>query len=102
MQNQFTPTPTGAGSAETPPGAGPVSGGGFNAPSASSKNIIFEHKRLVGFIVIAGLILTAVIVLITLVFFRKPQNGQPQAVESPPFDVGTINKDSELPQTGGE
>ena len=93
MQNQ---------SAVTPSGEGPVQGGGFNAPVESDKNFIFRHKRLVGIIVLLSLLLTAAIVIASSIFFKKPQGGQQETVEAPPFDVNTINKDSELPQTGGE
>jgi len=79
---------------------GPVQGGGYNAPAESDKNFIFRHKRLVGFLVIFGLFLTAVIVIASTVFFKKPQSEQQETVETAPFDVNTINKDSELPQTG--
>ena len=103
MQNQFSQRSLGeVGSGVTPSDPGPIQGGGFNAPPASNKNFIFRHKRLVGIIVLAGLILTATIVIASTVFFKKPQSAEQEAVEAPPFDVNTINKDSELPQTGGE
>ena len=102
MQNQSIPPLSGAGPAATPPDPGPVQGGGFNAPSVSDKNFVFRHKRFVGAIILLGLLLTAVIIVASSVFFKKPQNAEQEAVESAPFDVNTINKDSELPQTGGE
>ena len=101
MQNQSAETPSGTGPVLSGT-EGPVQGGGFNAPVESSKNFIFRHKRLVAAIVLAGLLLTAVIVIASTIFFKKPQGELQEAVETPPFDVNTINKDSELPQTGGE
>ena len=93
MQNQ---------SAATPSSEGPVQGGGYNAPVGSNKNFIFRHKRLVGIIILLGLLLTAAIVIASSIFFKKPQVQQQESVETPPFDVNTIDKDSDLPQTGGE
>ena len=101
MQNQSAETPSGTGSVLSGT-EGPVQGGGYNAPAESSKNFIFRHKRLVGFIVLLFLLLTTAIVIASSVFFKKPQGGQQESVEAPPFDVNTINKDSELPETGGE
>ena len=99
MQNQSVEPPPGTGPvlSET---EGPVQGGGFNTPPASSKNFIFGHKRLVGIILLAGLFLTAVIVIASSVFFKKPKSHAQETNQAPPFDVNTINKDSELPQTG--
>ena len=113
MQNQFSPRSSSSlrlsesndlgevGSAVSS-SSGPVQGGGLNTPPASSKNFIFRHKRLVGAIVLAGLILTAAIVIASSVFFKKPQSAEQEVLEPAPFDVNTINKDSDLPQTGGE
>ena len=101
MQNQSVETPVGTGPVLSGT-EGPVQGGGFNAPVESGKNFIFRHKRLVGIIIILGLLLTAAIVIISSVFFKKPKSEPQETVETPPFDVNTINKDSELPQTGGE
>ena len=91
MQNQ---------SAVTPSDLGPVQGGGFNTPAESSKNFIFRHKRLVWIVILLFLLLTTAIVIASSVFFKKPKSEPQENVETAPFDVNTINKDSDLPQTG--
>ena|SRR3990167_6636110 len=83
-------------------GTGPVQGGEYNVPATSDKNFIFKHKRLVVAIVLLGLLLVLAIVIANTVFFKKPQSKQQEAVEAPPFDINSINKDSDLPQTGAE
>ena len=72
MQNQSIPPLSGAGPAATPSDPGPVQGGGFNAPSVSDKNFIFRNKRLVKILILLGLFLVAGLIVITMVFFKKP------------------------------
>jgi len=99
MQNQSAETPSGTGPVPSE-AEGPVQGGGFNAPVESDKNFIFKHKRLVAAIVLLGLLLVLAIIIASTVLFKKPKSQPQENVETAPFDVNTINKDSELPETG--